>query len=153
MENRQQIVLWSLLRAHALENVVMGLQAHYLINAGEYLPVGKVRLKQVTIQCSRSLDSLIVNLDLSAIASSLHGMSPVRRIDGVSISRLQAMLTDVGQTPVSTLIVTGMNPTVNGMSIVKVGQRLLMTALLGYIYGRLGILKSLQREEDENAIE
>ena len=125
----------------------------YLLTANHVMSLPSHQLRSTFQKISQAVGSLIVNLDLSAIASSLHGMSPVRRIDGVSISRLQAMLTDVGQTPVSTLIVTGMNPTVNGMSIVKVGQRLLMTALLGYIYGRLGILKSLQREEDENAIE
>ena len=101
---------------------------------------------------ARGVDSLVVNLDLSAVASPLHGMSPLRRFDGLSVSRLQALLTAVGQHPVSTLIVTGMNPTVNGMSIVKTGQRLLVTALLGYIYGRLGILKSLDREGGEDAV-
>jgi agmatinase len=80
-------------------------------------------------------------------------MSPIRRFDGVSISKLQALLTAVGQHPVSTLIVTGMNPTLNGMSIVKTGQRLLVTALLGYIYGRLGILTSLEQEDGESAVE
>lgn len=125
----------------------------YLYSANHVMSTPAHQLRSVFQTISQEVDSLIVNLDLSALASPLHGMSPIRRIDGVSVSRLQALLTDVGQTPVSTLIVSGMNPTVNGMSIVKTGQRLLMTALLGYIYGRLGILKSLQREEVEYAIE
>lgn len=102
---------------------------------------------------SREADSLVVQLDLSAIASSLHGMASIRRFDGMSVSKLQAVLTAVGQYPVSTLVVTGMNPNVNGMGVVKTGQRLLVTALLGYIYGRLGILKSLEREEGADAVE
>jgi agmatinase len=125
----------------------------YLFSAAQVMSAPPHQLRSVFQTIAQEVDSLIVNLDLSAVASPLHGMSPIRRIDGVSVSKLQALLTDVGQTPVSTLIVSGMNPTVNGMSIVKTGQRLLMTALLGYIYGRLGILKSLQREEVEHAIE
>jgi agmatinase len=123
----------------------------YLFSANQVMSMPAHEIGSAFQTISQSVDSMIVHLDLSAVASQLHGMSPIRRIDGVTVPKLQALLTDVGQTPVSTLIVTGMNPTVNGMSIVKTGQRLLMAALLGYIYGRLGILKSLQREEVEYA--
>ncbi len=123
----------------------------YLISTKQAMLMSVDEIEAVFSSISKSADSVIVHLDLSAIASPLHGMSPIRRFDGVSISKLQALLTAVGQYHVSTLIVTGMNPTLNGMSIVKTGQRLLVTALLGYIYGRLGILTSLQREEGEDA--
>ena len=127
-------------------------QGGHLISTKQAMFLSLDEIGSVFSSISEGADSLVVHLDLSAIASPLHGMSPIRRFDGVSVSRLQAVLTAVGQYPVSTLVVTGMNPTVNGMSIVKTGQRLLVTALLGYIYGRFGILKSLEREEGENAV-
>lgn len=127
-------------------------QGGHLISTRQAMLMPAEQIEAVFSSISKDADSVIVNLDLSAIASSLHGMSPIRRFDGISVSKLQALLTAIGQYNVSTLVVTGMNPTVNGMSIVKTGQRLLVTALLGYIYGRLGILKSLQREEGEDAV-
>ena len=128
-------------------------QGGHLISTKQAMLLSADEMESVFSSISKGTDSVIVHLDLSAIASPLHGMSPIRRFDGVSISKLQALLTAVGQHPVSTLIVTGMNPTLNGMSIVKTGQRLLVTALLGYIYGRLGILTSLEQEDGESAVE
>ena len=118
-----------------------------IISAKQLSTISMSKFRDFRLGLTENTDSLVVNLDLSAFASPLHGMSSQRRFNGVSVTSLQAVMTEIGQSPVSTLIVTGMNPTVNGMSVVKTGQRLLVTVLLGYIYGRLGLLTSLKREE------
>ncbi len=82
---------------------------------------------------------VIVNLDLSAVAAELHGMSDRPAFDGMSLEVLRRVLMAVGRTPIAALVVTGLYPTRNGLSIVKSGQRLIVTALLGYIRARLGL--------------
>jgi agmatinase len=82
---------------------------------------------------------VIVNLDLSSVAAELHGMSDRPTFDGMSMELLQQVLVAIGRAPIVTLIVTGLYPTTNGLSIVKTGQRLIVTALLGYIRARLGL--------------
>jgi len=44
----------------------------------------------------------------------------------------------LGQQEVSAIMLTGLNPNRPGMGVVKVGQRLMVTALLAFIYARLG---------------
>ena len=63
-------------------------------------------------------------------------MADTPRLDGLTLAVLQQALTSIGQANVRCLIVTGLNPTINGMSIVKTGQRLLVTSLLSFIYAR-----------------
>jgi agmatinase len=82
---------------------------------------------------------VIVNLDLSSVAAELHGMSDRPKFDGMSLELLRKVLVAIGRSPIVTLIVTGLYPTTNGLSIVKIGQRLIVTALLGYIRARLGL--------------
>jgi len=123
-------------------------QGGQVISAKQLSRISMPEFREFRLALTENTDSLVVNLDLSAFASPLHGMSSKRRFNGVSVTSLQSVMTEIGQSPVSTLIVTGMNPTVNGMSVVKTGQRLLVTVLLGYIYGRLGLLTSLKREEN-----
>jgi len=82
---------------------------------------------------------VIVNLDLSSVAAELHGMSDRPAFDGMSLALLQKVLVAIGRVPIATLVVTGLYPTTNGLSIVKTGQRLTVTALLGYIRARLGL--------------
>ena len=94
-----------------------------------------------------SVDTLIEHFDISIFSASLHGMTETPRFGGLTIRDMQPAITAIGQAPVSSLMVTGLNPTKNGLSVVRVGQRLIMTALLGYIYGRLSLLSSLQRED------
>ena len=95
----------------------------------------------------RRVDSLLVRFDISVFSAALHGMTETPRFGGLTIRDMQPALTAIGQASVSSLMVTGLNPTKNGLSVVKVGQRLIMTALLGYIYGRLSLLSSLERED------
>jgi hypothetical protein len=49
------------------------------------------------------------------------------------------MLGEIGRVAVSSLIVTGLNPTMSGLSVVKTGLRLTVTTLLAYIYSRLNL--------------
>ncbi|MFT5172423.1 MAG: agmatinase [Gammaproteobacteria bacterium] len=91
---------------------------------------------------NRTCDGLVIHVDLSVLQSALHGMADTPRLDGLTLAVLQQALTSIGQANVRCLIVTGLNPTINGMSIVKTGQRLLVTSLLGFIYARLGLIKT-----------
>jgi len=50
----------------------------------------------------------------------------------------------IAKAPIATLILTGHNPTVNGLSIVKTGQRLIVTALVGYLCSRLGLINDFK---------
>lgn len=108
------------------------------------LPAGE--LTDLARDLGRSVDTLLLHFDISAFGASLHGMTETPRFGGLTIRDMQPALTAIGQAPVAGLMVTGLNPTKSGLSTVKVGQRLIMTALLGYIYGRLSLLSSLQRE-------
>jgi len=81
---------------------------------------------------------VIVNLDLSSVSSELHGISDRPIFNGMSLKLLRRVLVALASAPIATLIVTGHNPTINGLSIVKTGQRLIVTALVGYICSRLG---------------
>ena len=88
--------------------------------------------------------SLHVHFDASAFRPSLHGMSERPAFGGLTLPDLQNTLGEIGRAPVSSLIVTGLNPTLSGLSVVKTGLRLTVTALLAYIYSRLG-LKAARR--------
>jgi hypothetical protein len=72
------------------------------------------------------------------VSSELHGMSDRPIFNGMSLKLLRRVLVALASAPIATLIVTGHNPTINGLSIVKTGQRLIVTALVGYICSRLG---------------
>lgn len=100
----------------------------------------------------RACDGLVVHVDLSALQSTLHGMSDIPRLGGMRLGVLQNALTSVGQANVRCLILSGLNPTINGMSVVKIGQRLLVTALLGFIYARLGLIKTWQQAPTTKAL-
>ena len=86
-----------------------------------------------------SAGSLNVHFDVSAFRPSLHGMSERPAFGGLTLPDLQKALGEIGRAPVSSLIVTGLNPTLSGLSVVKTGLRLTVTTLLAYIYGRLGL--------------
>ncbi len=87
------------------------------------------------------VDEVVAVLDISFMDSSLHGMSEKPNLNGMSLVEIQNMLIALGQIPTSSLIVTGIDPTVNGFGIVKTGQRMLVTALLKYIYARMDLLE------------
>ena len=91
---------------------------------------------------------VIVNLDLSSVSSELHGMSEQPVFNGMSLKLLRQVLVALASAPISTLILTGHNPTINGLSIVKTGQRLIVTALVGYLCSRLGLMNDFNSNDN-----
>ncbi len=84
-------------------------------------------------------DALIVHFDISAVSSEWHGMGQMPSYGGLDLRAAQQVLSALGEADVRGLVVTGLVPTAHGMGIVKTGQRLIVTALLGFIYARLGL--------------
>jgi len=82
-----------------------------------------------------------VALDMSGIASVWHGASVSACMDGLGLRDCRRVMEFAGSLDVVGVSVTGLDPTKSGMSIVKTGQRLLLTALLDLIYARLGALQ------------
>jgi agmatinase len=85
-----------------------------------------------------------VALDASAMASQWHGSSPSADFEGLSLSECRAFLRTLGAGNVASISITGLDPTINGLSLVKTGQRLLLTAILDLVYTRLGVLEPRQ---------
>ena len=117
-----------------------------LIEAKHLSSMRSEKIAEISKRLAAGTGVLAVHLDLTALSAPLHGMSNTPRFDGLSVAVLQNALTAIGQAPVDCFIMTGLNPTLSGLSIVKTGQRLLVTLLLGFIYGRLRVLSSLERE-------
>jgi hypothetical protein len=90
-----------------------------------------------------------VALDASAIASHWHGTSMTADFAGLSLSECRWLFRQLGVANIASLSITGLDPTINGLSLVKTGQRLLLTAILDLIYARLGVLE--QRMETTHA--
>jgi agmatinase len=84
-----------------------------------------------------------VHLDLSAVAAPLSGMSLPPRLTGLDHAVLYRVLTAIGRASVAGLAVSGLDPTLHGLSIVKTGPRLLVAALLGFIYGYMGLAEEV----------
>ena len=91
---------------------------------------------------------VIINLDLSSVSSELHGMSDQPVFNGMSLKLLRRVLVALASAPIATLILTGHNPTINGLSVVKTGQRLIVTALVGYICSRLGLMNDVNSNDN-----
>ena len=91
---------------------------------------------------------VIINLDLSSVSSELHGMSDQPVFNGMSLKLLRRVLAALASAPIATLILTGHNPTINGLSVVKTGQRLIVTALVGYICSRLGLMNDVNLNDN-----
>jgi agmatinase len=81
-----------------------------------------------------------VALDASALASHWHGTNRRADFDGLSLSECRTLLRKLGAANIASLSITGLDPTINGLSLVKTGQRLLLTAILDLIYARLNVL-------------
>lgn len=82
---------------------------------------------------------MIMQFDLSACDASIHGMTNTSNFYGLNLPDIQNILAAAGRTSLDALIVTGLNPCLHGLGVVKTGQRLLATALLTFIYSRLGL--------------
>ena len=117
-----------------------------LFDARHFCSMRSGEIADMSRRLAGTTGTLAVHLDLTALSAPLHGMSNRPRFGGLSVAVLQNALTAIGHAPVDCFIVTGLNPTLSGLSVVKTGQRLLVTLLLGFIYGRLRLLSSLERE-------
>ena len=85
-----------------------------------------------------STKPLFVRFDLSVFETSLSALCDRPRLGGCDLDTVTQWLSTLGQHRVSAIMLTGLNPTRPGMGIVKVGQRLMVTALLAFVYARLG---------------
>lgn len=81
---------------------------------------------------------LFVRFDLSVFKTSLSALCDQPRLGGCDLEIVTQWLATLGRHEVSAIMLTGLNPSRPGMGIVKVGQRLMVTALLAFIYARLG---------------
>jgi len=81
---------------------------------------------------------LFVRFDLSVLETSLSALCDRPRLGGLDLDTVVQWLSALGQHEVSAIMLTGLNPNRPGMGVVKVGQRLMVTALLAFIYARLG---------------
>ena len=81
---------------------------------------------------------LFVRFDLSVFETSLSALCDRPRLGGCDLDTVVQWLGTLGQHEVSAIMLTGLNPNRPGMGVVKVGQRLMVTALLAFIYARLG---------------
>ena len=81
----------------------------------------------------------IAVFDLSVFATSLSGLCDRPRIGGCTLPEVTLWLSALGGAGVSAVFLTGLNPTLSGMGIIKTGQRLMVTALLSFVYARLGV--------------
>lgn len=91
--------------------------------------------------------------DLSVFATSLSGLCDRPRLGGCALPEVATWLSVLGTSPVTAVFLTGLNPTLSGMGIIKTGQRLMVTALLSFVYARLGVATApeLQPEETESS--
>jgi agmatinase len=81
---------------------------------------------------------LFVRFDLSVFETSLSALCDRPRLGGCDLDTVAQWLSALGQHEVSAIMLTGLNPNRPGMGVVKVGQRLMITAFLAFIYARLG---------------
>jgi agmatinase len=76
----------------------------------------------------------VVVLDLSAFAASWHGMHGAAPFDSLGLRDVRKLMAILGRLPTDAIAVTGLDATRSGLSTVKTGQRLLVTALLDLLY-------------------
>ena len=81
---------------------------------------------------------LFVRFDLSVFKTSISALCDRPRLGGCDLDTVVQWLGTLGQHEASAIMLTGLNPNRPGMGVVKVGQRLMVTALLAFIYARLG---------------
>ncbi len=84
---------------------------------------------------------LFVRFDLSVFETSISALCDRPRLGGCDLDTVVQWLGALGKHEVSAIMLTGLNPSRPGMGVVKVGQRLMVTALLAFIYARLGFAK------------
>ena len=86
----------------------------------------------------------VVRLDAGDFSSVWHGGAALPRFDGLSLTACRKRMTELGSSKLAGMAITGLDPTRQGLSLVKTGQRLLVTAILDLIYARLDALQPLE---------
>lgn len=81
-----------------------------------------------------------VAIDMSCFAATWHGMNQRAPFSGLTLREARDLFSGIGALPLAGLSITGLDPTASGLSVVKTGQRLVLTAILDLIYARLGAL-------------
>ena len=81
---------------------------------------------------------LLIQFDLSVFQTSISVLCDQPRLDGLDLPKVVQWLRMLGRENAQIMFLTGLNPSRPGMGLVKVGQRLMVTALLPFIYSRLG---------------
>ncbi len=105
--------------------------------ANKYNSVTTTQLAELS-QWRETSKPLFVRFDLSVFETSLSALCDRPRLGGCDLDTVAQWLGVLGQQEVSAIMLTGLNPSKSGMGVVKVGQRLMVTALLSFIYARLG---------------
>lgn len=103
-------------------------------------PVRKIE-QLVDEHLSGRQDATVI-FDLSVFSSSLSGLCDRARLGGCGLPEVALWMSVLGERSVQSVFLTGLNPTLSGMGIIKTGQRLMVTALLSYIYAALGAATS-----------
>ena len=119
-----------------------------IISSRQLKDMNSKEIADLSLTLSNRELPVIVNLDLSSVSSELHGMSEQPVFNGMSLKLLRQVLVALASAPIATLILTGHNPTINGLSIVKTGQRLIVTALVGYLCSRLGLMNDFNSNDN-----
>ena len=96
---------------------------------------------------ARPLDgrACLASIDLGAIASTWHGGSRLAGLHGLALSQCREWLRGLGREDVVGVALTGLDPSRQGLSTVKTGQRLLVTAVLDLVYARLDALRPVEK--------
>jgi agmatinase len=88
-----------------------------------------------------STKNVLLALDASAFACHWHGSNIYADFNGIGLSACRKLFRKIGGINIVCVALTGLDPTRNGLSVVKTGQRLMLTAILDVLYNRLNVLK------------
>ena len=95
---------------------------------------------------------LFVQFDLSVFETSLSVLCDQPRLGGCNLDTVTKWLSAIGKQKVSAIMLTGLNPDRPGMGVIKVGQRLMVTSLLAFIYSRLGFESDLKNTNSKENV-
>ena len=90
--------------------------------------------------------ALLVVIDLAMIASIWHGGTRFAGLEGLSLSQCRAWLRGLAGYDLAGIAICGLDPARQGLSTVKTGQRLLVTAVLDLVYARLDALRPVEQD-------
>ena len=96
-----------------------------------------------------STKKVLLALDASAFACHWHGSNIYADFNGISLSACRKLFRKIGGINIVCVALTGLDPTRNGLSVVKTGQRLMLTAILDVLYTRLNVLKRWKGNNNE----